>query len=179
MKKTYSILLMLAVIVAAVCFTSCHKDDEEDENGRKKNPINTITLIDASGKPYYSIEAFNQYRDGDHNGYLCKNIGDRKYHIECAMKLDDNSTSSITYLTINLENGETKISDFPVGHDLGRCYIQWRRAGYAHSSGSVVVTSNTGGTFTLLFHNYTAISSSNNQSVVINGTLLVENQKTY
>lgn len=178
MKKVYSTFLALATIVAALGLTACGGDDEDDDfGGSGKKTKSTITVTKDNDDVYYSISIFDWTSEDDLiNGYLTD-----RGQIFCYMS---RKTAFDNYnLYIYLENGEKSISDFPKGYDLGEpavnfAFTQSHSTTYYYVSGSVKVVQNDGKSFTLQFNDYKAEKSSG-ASIIIRGTLYVENEKIY
>lgn len=171
MKKIYSTLTMLAMMVAALCFTACGGDDDGDD-------------IDIGGKSYTLTvttsggDVFNNFPkiDGmDWLGHLT-NESD-KTNIWCMLSV------SARYLNIYLEQNDLQVGDFYVGYDLGTPDLNFgiTRAydnTYRYESGSISVIKNDGSHFILKFDDYFARNvKSASRTIIVNGTLEVEKER--
>jgi hypothetical protein len=90
---------------------------------------------------------------------------------------------NMSYLYINLVNGEKSISDVQNGYDLGKPTINFGAYPssdnkYKYVSGTIKVIGNNGKGFTLKFDSYKAERSSSS-NIVINGTMYVEKEEFY
>lgn len=179
MKKLYSTIMMLAMMVAALSFTACGggDDDDDDFGGGGKKTKNTITITDDSGDVYYSISVFDwTSEDDDINGNLTEDGT-----IYCFMSRKN--VIDADYLHIYLENGEKSISDFPKGYDLGTPTVNFGvlrtyTNEYDYVSGSIKVSRNDGNSFTLEFNDYVAAKQSG-AKITIRGNLYVEKMKYF
>ena len=181
MKKLFSTIIMLAVMVAALSLTACGGSGDDDEEGygggnNNNSSLSTFTMVSSNGKEYV-VERHKVSALGNCMG----NLSDREGTIWCHLEGKEEHTPG-GYFCIVLESVKT-ISDFPVGLDLGKRNMHFTKGGYSYenkysySSGSIVVIANDGKSFTLSFNNYVATRSSG--TMTINGTLYVENEKTY
>jgi hypothetical protein len=183
MKKLYFGIMLLAMMVAALSFTACGGDDDEDvSGGGGSSPSGTLKMVSSKGGEYYVENDKEAYSIGSNRG----NLSDRG-HIWCylrASKRDEVHGMTSGYFRITPGNGKS-ISDFPQGYDLGEVDMNFATQGdynhnnkFNYASGSIKVIANDGKSFTLRFDNYVAERSSG-WTMTVNGTLYVENEKTY
>ena len=173
MKKLYSTIMMLAMMVAALSLTACGGSDDEgggavNPGGNGNNPNNTLTIVHSFEGKYVTLDAKGYPQS--YNGYLTD-----RGTIFCYMVKENYSNPN--YLHIHLENGEKSISDFPVGHDLGNPTLSFPSTSsrYKYLSGEVKVINNNGKGFTLEFNDYKAKRNAE-QEITLNGTLFVEKE---
>ena len=166
MKKLYSTMMMLAMMVAALSFTACGGD--EDDGISNTTSASTLKIVSSKGQIYDLAD-----ERGDNKGKLSHD-GD----IWCFVV-----GGGLHYFRIILE--ETKsISDFHVGLDLGELDMHLAQGYYSHtnkfyySSGSISVIANDGKGFTLKFDDYVA-KRNDGWTMTVNGTLYVEEEKYY
>ena len=189
MKKLYSMIMMLAMTVAALGLTACGGGDDDDGFGGGVNGGNgggsgnggsssatSLTIVKSSGEKYYSLGGYEWASGYNTNGSLTDESS-----IFCQLTYEKGI--SISYLYVNLKNGEKSVSDFPSGYDLGTPTVNFGKSltsdnRYKYASGSIKVVSNNGKGFTLNFDNYKAERSSSS-NIVINGTMYVEKEKIY
>ena len=177
MKKLYSTIMLLAMMVAALSLTACGGDDDEDGGGSISTSSSTIKMVSSKGGEFV-IENREGYSIGENRGNLSE-----RGHIWCFLReKDGNSTSG--YFRIVLGSVKS-INDFPVGLDLGELDMNFATQGdynhynkFNYASGSISVIANNGKSFTLKFDNYVAERSSG-WTMTVNGTLYVENEKYY
>lgn len=186
MKKLYSTIMLLAMMVAALGLTACGGDDEDRDGGAggSINPSSssTIKMVSSKGGEYY-IENIEGHSIGSNMG----NLSDRG-HIWCflrASKKDEIHGMTSGYFRIKLGSVKT-IADFSVGLDLGEVDMNFATKGdynhyneFNYASGSIEVIANDGKSFTLRFDNYVAERSSSGWTMTVNGTLYVEDEKYY
>lgn len=182
MKKLYSTIMMLAMMVAALSFTACGGDDDGGEGGGGSSSSSTLKMVSSYGGEYYIENGNNAYSIGNNRGNLSENG-----HIWCylrASKRDETHGMSGGYFMIELKNRKS-ISDFPKGYDLGELDMHFATQGdynrynkFDYVSGSIKVIANDGKSFTLKFDNYVAGRSSG-WTMTVNGTLYVENEVYY
>ena len=184
MKKLYSTIMLLAMMVAALSLTACGGDDEEEGGGGGSIPTSSSTfkMVSSKGGEYY-IENIEGYSIGRNMGNLSAYRGE----IWCYLrpnKKDEVHGMTSGYFRIVLDNVKS-ISDFPVGLDLGELDMNFATQGdYNHNNkfnyayGSISVIANNGKSFTLKFDNYVA-ERSNGWTMTVNGTLYVEDEKYY
>ena len=176
MKKLYSTIMMLAMMVAALSLTACGGDDDEgggdNSGGNGNKPNNTLTIVNSNGDKYISLASVGWTSADDAiNGYLTE-----RGTIFCFMVKE--GTSNAEYLHIYLKNGENSISDFPVGYDMDEPSLTFGITNtnkFHHVSGDVKVIRNDGKGFTLEFNDYKAQRSSGYE-ITLNGTLYVEKE---
>lgn len=178
MKKLSSILMLAMLCIAALCLNACGDDDENGSNGGGGNSgsssATSLTIVKSSGEKYITLGGLEWASEYDTDGYLTDDGV-----IWCILTYEKGL--SVSYLYINLANGEQSISDFTSGYDLGNPSVNFGKYKtyenkYKYSSGSVKVVNNNGKGFTLKFDNYKAERSSSS-NIVINGTMYVENEK--
>lgn len=177
MKKLYSTIMMLAMMVAALSFTACGGDDDGgNNNGGGSGSTTSLTIVKSNGEKYISLGSLEWASEYNVNGSLTDNAS-----IYCLMTYEKGI--SVSYLYINLVNGEKSVNDFPSGYDLGNPTVNFgtyksSENKYKYASGAVKVVSNNGKGFTLKFDNYKAERSSSS-NIVINGTMYVEKEIFY
>ena len=177
MKKLYSTFMMLAMMVAALNLTACGSDDDDGNNdGGGSGSTTSLTIVKSNGEKYISLGSLEWASEYNVNGNLTDNAS-----IYCLMTYEKGI--SVSYLYINLVNGEKSVNDFPSGYDLGNPTVNFgtyksSENKYKYASGAVKVVSNNGKGFTLKFDSYKAERSSSS-NIVINGTMYVEKEKFY
>lgn len=178
MKKLYSTIMMLAIMVAALSFTACGGDDDDDNGGSGgggSNSASSLTVVKSNGEKYVSLDGLEWASSYNSNGSLTDGA------IYCQMTKEN--AVNMSYLYINLVNGEKSISDFQNGYDLGKPTINFGAYPssdnkYKYVSGTIKVIGNNGKEFTLKFDKYKAEKTSGS-NIVINGTMYVEKEKFY
>ena len=174
MKKLYSTIMLLAMMVAALSLSACGGDDEDDDFGvGGSSSSSTLKMVSSKGEEYHLLDRYNEHFYG--------NLSTRG-HIWCFM--ENERGNSIGYFRIKLGSVKT-IADFPVGLDLGEVDMNFATQGdynhyneFDYASGSIKVIANDGKSFTLRFYNYIAERSSG-WTMTVNGTLYVEDEKSY
>lgn len=177
MKKVYSTIIMLTMMVAALSITACSSssDDEGDDFGGDGTSFSsTLKMVSSNGEEYMLLYYFDEPQIG--------NLSERG-HIWCRLSCVKGKGASGNF-RIKLGSVKT-IADFPVGLDLGEVDMNYATQGdynhyneYKYVSGSIKVIANDGKSFTLKFDNYVAERSSG-LTMTVNGTLYVENEKYY
>ena len=174
MKKLYSTIMLFAMMVAALGLTACGGDDEDDDFGvGGSSSSSTLKMVSSKGEEYHLLDRYNEHFYG--------NLSTRG-HIWCFM--ENERGNSIGYFRIKLGSVKT-IADFPVGLDLGEVDMNFATQGdynhyneFDYASGSIKVIANDGKSYTLRFYDYVAERSSG-WSMTVNGTLYVEDEKSY
>lgn len=174
MNKLHSAIMMLALMLASLGLTACGDDD--DNHGGRSGSITSLTIVKSNGEKYISLGGLEWASEYNVNGSLTDNAS-----IYCLMTYEKGA--SVSYLYINLANGEKSVSDFPSGYDLGNPTVNFGKYKssdnkYKYASGAVKVVGNNGKGFTLKFDNYKAERSSSS-NIVINGTMFVEKEEFY
>lgn len=176
MKRIYSTLMLLAMMVAALSLTACSSsdDDEGGENGASGggDTSYTLTVTNQEGKVYYNFPKI----DGvDWIGHLTNES--EQTSVWCFM------SGGTTYLHIYFQPNNLTVQDFSVGSDHGtpdlnfgtlRTYANT----YSYESGNISVIKNDGSHFILKFDNYLARNvKSSFKTISVNGTLEVEKER--
>ena len=174
MKMNYSILGMLATMIAILSFAACSSsnDDELGGSGGANSTSSTLKMVSSKGEEYMLLDYFGEPQMG--------NLSERG-HIWCKLACVKGSGSGGNF---RIKLGSVKIiSDFPVGLDLGEVDMNFATQGdynhyneFNYTSGSITVIANDGKSFTLKFDNYVAERSSG-WTMTVNGTLYVEKEK--
>lgn len=177
MKKIYSKIMMLAMMLAAFNFSACSSssDDNGSDNGGGAKGNSSLTLTTAEGTKYVLLSYHQAFvSEGDNiNGNLADDATIFWY-----MTPQDSWSPQYVHILLGKQ---MSISDFPKGYDLGEPTISFGiirsyENEYDYDSGSIKVTNNDGKSFTLEFNHYKA-SKSSSASITINGTLYVEKER--
>jgi len=181
MKKLYSTIMLLAMMVTALSLTACGDDDDET-GGDGSSPTSTLKMVSSKGGEYYIEKGDVNYSIGNNRGNLSKNG-----HIWCylrASKSDAANGMTSGYFRIKMENRKS-ISGFPKGYDLGECDMNFATySDYSYTnefdyvSGSIKVIANDGKSFTLKFDDYVA-EHDGGWTMTVNGTLYVEDEEVF
>ena len=178
MKKLYSTIMTLAMMLA-LCSSTCSggSDDDDVVNGGGENTGTSSLWLTTSNDVKYVLLTYHQVfaNEGDNvNGNLTDNATIYWY-------MTPQTSWWPEYVYILLDSNMS-ISDFPTGYDLGERKINFgllkSENKYKYSSGSIKVLNNDGNSFTLEFNDYTA-SKSSGASITLNGTLYVEKHRLF
>jgi len=171
MKKLYSTIMMLAMMVAALSFTACGGDDDDGDDIDTGGSSYTLTVTNQDGKVYHTFPKI----DGvDWIGHLTNES--ERTNVWCFMSV------GTTYLNIYFQPNNLTVQDFYVGCDLGTPDLNFgilrtRTNKYRYESGSISVIKNDGSHFFLKFDNYFARNVEySSKTILVNGTLEVEKE---
>jgi len=189
MKKIYSTIMMIAMMVLG--FTACSNNDDEGENISTKdsNSISSISTISVKdGIDVYYLKSSYYREDMLSQTFKDVPINAELFHLAagtaiwCEMSREDRRQDMI--LQVIFYNKKLTISDFPVGHELENYDIYFGDGGtpvppgvIGLNSGSIKVIANDGKSFTLEFNNANIVPLYYSYPINIKGTLYVENEK--
>ena len=162
MKKVYSTIMMLAMMVATLCLTACgsSSDDDEVDGGGGSNAAFTITV---DGNPHEYNSEYLEWMSlmGTWEGKYLK-IDIPSLHDEFRFYYPSNTNPS-SYFNVgydSFENDATEICLY--GPSKYKC---------AYVNGSAKVTKNDGKNLTVRFSKYTFTWNNGSREIKFDGTL--------
>ena len=178
MKKLYSTIMMLAMMVAALGLTACGGDDEDDDIGGGISSTNYLEVIIDGTKYTQQYElpfvAITLPSDVDNSLWLSSSVeeefgGNLNFGIAIYHKSDINALLGSSTGTYNVIGNKKSI--WQQASDIHNLTLQ---LSYRNGSGNCEVMDGT--------HKVTAINKKDNDAVIISGTftaLLKDNKSTY
>lgn len=164
MKKLYSTVMMLAMMVAALSFTACGGDDDEVDNGGGSNTALTIT-VDGQEHNYSSgyLESMDLL-----GTWESSSVGDF---------ISIGVPSLVSEFRIYYPKNTNPSSFFKVGYDTFEddateiCLSGGSRHNCSYVSGSATVIKNDGKNMIVKFSNYTFTWNKGGREIMFDGTL--------
>ena len=166
MKKVYSTIMMLAMMVVALSFTACgsSSDDDEIDGGGGSNAMFTITV---DGNPHEYNSEYLEWMSlmgtwESYNSATFLKIDVPSLHDEFRFYYPSNTNPSSFFKVgyDSFENDATEICIY--GSSKYKC---------AYASGSAKVTKNDGKNLTVRFSKYTFTWNNGGREIMFDGTL--------
>lgn len=164
MKKLYSTIMMLAMMVAALGVASCGGDDDEIDNGGGSNTVYTIT-VDGKAHNYNSeyldyMDLLGTWESLSNSNFLSLGVPSlaSEFRIYYPMNTNPSSYFNVGYDTF--ENDATEI-----------CLSGGSRHDCSYVKGSAKVTKNDGKNLTVKFSKYTFTWNGGGREIIFDGTL--------
>ena len=152
MKKLYSAIMLLAIMVAALSLTACGGDDEDDGNSSSSSSTFTIT-IDGNMKEM-SQEVWDLLGRWEGTALLIgTSIGDFRFKFP--------SGTTFSSFTTGYNSFEDDAEKITIGISSIRC---------SYASGSATVISNDGKNMKVRFSNYT-FTWNTSREIIFDGIL--------
>ena len=164
MKKFYSTVLMLAMVVAALSLTACSSSDDDEEGGGSSNAAFSIT-VDGNLHEY----------DSDYLNWMSLMGTWESYSSATFLKIDVPSLHD--EFRFYYPSNTNPSSFFKVGYDSFEndateiCIYGSSKYKCAYASGSAKVTKNDGKNLTVRFSKYTFTWNNGGREIMFDGTL--------
>lgn len=164
MKKIYSTVMMLAMMVAALSFTACGGDDDEVDNGGGSNTALTIT-VDGQEHNYSSgyleyMDLLGTWETSSVGNFLSIGVPSLVSEFRIYYPKDTNPSS---YFKVGYDTFEDDATEI--------CLSGGSRHNCSYVKGSAKVTKNDGKNLTVKFSKYTFTWNSGGREIIFDGTL--------